>query len=283
MQTHDCEPTLTDTQVLEFCKTGYHMIEAAVPPKINERVVAAMDEQWDRGGRQMHSFTEQDWFVESVLANPAAAGAARSLLGANFALPNWATWFREESPVPANQWHIDGGSMFDGQMNTLKWFYYPTACPEAMGPTEFVPGSHHVTNQVRFMAHYDSIRGTWKSTAPAGSIYFTAYPMWHRRANATATGLRYMLTGTYHRTVPPTRDWIREPDFDFATADYWLAGAALRGAVPQLARRRQPVHVAVRAWRQVRGARGSGLADAGGDLGTPLRRAGRLVGEEINP
>ena len=222
MQTHDCQPTLTDTQVLEFCKNGHHMIEAAVPPEINERVVAAMDEQWDRGGRQMHSFTEQDWFVESVLCNPAAAGAARSLLGANFALPNWATWFREESPVPANQWHIDGGSMFDGQMNTLKWFYYPTACPEEMGPTEFVPGSHHVTNQVRFMAHYDSIRGTWKSTAPAGSIYFTAYPMWHRRANATATGLRYMLTGTYHRTVPPTRDWIREPDFDFATADYWL-------------------------------------------------------------
>lgn len=220
MQTHDCEPTLTDTQVLEFCKNGYHMIEAAVPPEINERVVAAMDEQWDRGGRQMHSFTEQDWFVESVLCNPAAAGAARSLLGANFALPNWATWFREASPVAANQWHIDGGSMFDGQLNTLKWFYYPTACPEKMGPTEFVPGSHHVTNQVRFMAHYDSIRGTWKSTAPAGSIYFTAYATWHRRAHATATGMRHMLTATYHRTAPPTRDWIREPDFDFSRAGY---------------------------------------------------------------
>lgn len=213
---------MTDTQVLEFCKTGYHMIEAAVPAEINERVVAAMTERFERGGRQMHSFTQQEWFVESVLANPAAAGVARSLLGANFSLPNWATWFREESPVPANQWHIDGGSMFDGRLDTLKWFYYPTACPEEMGPTEFVAGSHHVTNQVRFMAHYDAIRGIWKSTAPAGSIYFTAYPMWHRRARSTATGLRYMLTGTYHRTAPPTRDWLREPDFDFATANYWL-------------------------------------------------------------
>ena len=222
MRTHDCEPTLTDTQVLEFCKNGYHMLEAVVPPEINERVVATMDEQWDRDGRQMHAFTQQDWVVDSVLKNTDASGVARSLLGDNFSLPNSATWFREQSPVSANQWHIDGGYMFDGQLNTLKWFYYPTACPEELGPTEFVTGSHHITNQVRFMAHYDSIRGIWKSTAPAGTIYFSAYAMWHRRAKSTVNGLRYMLTGTYHRTVNPTRDWIREPEFDFATANYSL-------------------------------------------------------------
>ena len=26
-QTYNCEPTLTDSQVLEFCKTGYAMFE----------------------------------------------------------------------------------------------------------------------------------------------------------------------------------------------------------------------------------------------------------------
>ena len=222
MVSHDCEPTLTDTQVLEFCKTGHHMLPGVVPDEVNGRVVAFMDEQFAKGGRTMETLIEQEWFVEAVLRNPAAAGAARSLLGACFALPNGATWFREESPVAANQWHIDGGSMYDGQLTTLKWFYYPTACPEELGPTEFVVGSHHVNNQVRYMAHYDAIRGTWKSAAPAGSIYFTAYAMWHRRANATAKGMRYMLTSTYHRITPPTRDWIREPSFDFATAPYWL-------------------------------------------------------------
>ena len=222
MATHDCAPTLTDSEVLEFCKVGYHMLEAVVPNEVNQRVVAYMDDAFDRGGRQMKDLMMEEWFVDGVLSQADAAGAARSLLGANFTLPIWATWFREESPVEANQWHIDGGSMYDRQLTTLKWFYYPTDCPVEIGPTEFVVGSHHVDNQVRYMAHYDAIRGTWKSAAPAGSIYFTAYPLWHRRAHGPAKGMRHMLTSTYHRTVEPERDWIRDPDFDFATAAYYL-------------------------------------------------------------
>ena len=36
-KTYDCEPTLTDSQVLEFCKTGYLMFEGVVPDEINRR------------------------------------------------------------------------------------------------------------------------------------------------------------------------------------------------------------------------------------------------------
>ena len=35
-----------------------------------------------------------------------------------------------------------------------------------------------------------------------------------------------MLKHNYWRTVPPQRDWIIEPDFDFQTADYWGHGIA---------------------------------------------------------
>ena len=34
----DVVPTLNDTQVLEFCKQGYLMLEAVVPDSINRRV-----------------------------------------------------------------------------------------------------------------------------------------------------------------------------------------------------------------------------------------------------
>ena len=31
MRTYDCKPTLTDRQVLEFCKRGFLMLEGVVP------------------------------------------------------------------------------------------------------------------------------------------------------------------------------------------------------------------------------------------------------------
>ena len=37
-RTFDSKPTLTDTQVLEFCKQGYIILEGVVPQKINEKV-----------------------------------------------------------------------------------------------------------------------------------------------------------------------------------------------------------------------------------------------------
>ena len=231
MSNFDCSPTLTDSQVLEFCQTGHIMLEGVVPDEINRRTVAWLDDHRRQavssGGRkygsgQVQRLLAEDWFVENVLRNPVATGVMRSLLGADYAEPSWLSWFQGSPPGSAGQWHVDAGSVFSHESNVLKWFYYATDTLEQLGPTEFVIGSHHVYNQVRFMAHYDSVRGIWKSSAPAGSIFVTAYAMWHRRARSTVGGERYMLTSSVHRTTPPQRDWIVEPDFDFGDVDYML-------------------------------------------------------------
>jgi hypothetical protein len=47
--TYDCAPTLTDSQVLEFCRRGFLMLEAVVPDEINRKVVEFFEEQ-PRGG-----------------------------------------------------------------------------------------------------------------------------------------------------------------------------------------------------------------------------------------
>ena len=94
-QTYDCEPTLTDQQVIEFCQKGFIILEGVVSDEINHRVSDFMDE---------HSHLEpveilaEDWFVESVLKNPQAAGAVRSLLGKNFKLPMIMSNHRVECP-----------------------------------------------------------------------------------------------------------------------------------------------------------------------------------------
>ena len=173
--THDCAPTLTDSQVLEFCKYGHLMLEGVVAEEINARCRRWLDDH-----------------------------------------------------------HAGDGPAELQELLEQECFYYPADSPVESGPTEFVPGSHHVYNQVRFMAHYGEIGGTWKAVAPAGSIYLTAYSLWHRRARATWDGVRYMVTSSAWRTRPPRRDWVPEPDFSIKSADYTSTaprfGEQVRGA-----------------------------------------------------
>ena len=42
--TPNCPPTLTDNQVLEFCKTGLLRLDAIVPDEINKRVFQYCDQ-----------------------------------------------------------------------------------------------------------------------------------------------------------------------------------------------------------------------------------------------
>ena len=217
-KTYDCAPTLNDTQVLDFCKNGYLLLEGVVPDEINQRTTKYLD------GDDFYEPTgilEQDWFVENVTLNPAAAGAVRALLGAAFHTPVLMSNHRVQCPIAdVGGWHVDGNFDFALELNYLQVFYYPQDTPLELGPTQILPGSHLVHNKSRFMSHLGSIRGAVPTAAPAGSIFLTAYHVWHRRGPSTAAALRNMLKYFYWRTTPPVKDWIDEPGLDPATAFY---------------------------------------------------------------
>lgn len=217
MKSFNCEPTLNDSQVLEFCKCGYLKLESVVPDEVNR---LTQEFRKTHPGLEIHEILEEDWFVEGVLQNPAAAGAARSLLGQDFLLPHLMFTHRSTAPFEAQGWHRDGYARHGTEVNYLQLFYYPQDTPAELGPTEFLPGSHFLYAPSRHMAHYDRIAGTFVSAAPAGSIWITAYTIWHRRPSARGTGTRDMLKYNYFRQSAPRRDWIHEPGFDAKTADY---------------------------------------------------------------
>lgn len=215
---YDCEPTLTDTQVLEFCKQGFLLLKAVVPDEINRRAYAYLDEHPEL---EPASILREDWFVEHVICNTKAGGAVRSLLGANLHLPVLMSNHRVRGPFwKPGSWHIDGNFKHGYELQNLQVFYYPQDTTLDMGPTELVPGSHHVRMKRRYMYHLENIANAVSSAAPAGSIFITCYQIWHRRGTATNKRLRNMLKYFYWRTTEPTRDWMIDPDFDFATADY---------------------------------------------------------------
>ena len=217
MSTHDCEPTLNDKQVLDFCKDGFLMLEGVVPDEINRRTLEYLGEHPEHEATQI---LLEDWFDENVIKNPRVAGAVRSLLGKNFGLPNHVANHRSVCPMPAQEWHTDGGSKYGPEMNYLMAFYYPQDCPKELGPTELLPASHFLFSWLMYMGHYGRIRGSHHAVVPAGSVLIFVYHIWHRRSESTGEGIRNNLKFNYWRTVPPQRDWIIDPDFDIASADY---------------------------------------------------------------
>ena len=230
-RTFDCEPTLTDTQVLDFCRLGYLILEGVVPDDINQRAIEYLEgrlpanptyipegmttQDLERIRKANNStLLLEDWFIEQVALNPQVAGVLRSLLGKNVGLPVVIGHHRVQCPEPPQKWHQDHDCIFGPQVHFIRVFYYPQDTPVELGPTGIEPESH-----LRPQPWHEGDKGI-ATAAPAGSLIVHHQSILHRKGESTATGVRHMLKYNYWRTVPPTRDWIIEPDFDFQTAYY---------------------------------------------------------------
>ena len=227
MHTYDCKSTLTDRQVAQFCTRGYLILEAVIDDETNRRTVEYLNHEENL---EPLPLLEEDWFMEGVLLNPQAAGAARSLLGAHFVLPHTLANHRGMCPDPAPvAWHCDGYSWHTIELQHLMMFYLPQTCTLDMGPTEFVPGSHFLQATSHLVHHYGNIAGTIKATGAAGTILLVEPTLWHRRAKTKTTGpIRHLLKYHCWRQSPPTRDWILETDFNPATCpELFLMGPPL--------------------------------------------------------
>ena len=228
----DCEPTLTDSQVLDFCRQGYLMLEGVVPDAVNQRTcdylegkieanpsfipagMGAADMVRIRASHEPSTILLEDWFIEHVLLNAQLGGAMRSLLGANIGLPVLVSHHAVTCPAESQGWHQDADHIFGPEVDFLEVFYFPQDTPAELGPTELVPGSHFAPTS---RAPEDA--GVL-SAGPAGTLGIHHQSILHRRGASTASGLRHMLKYNYWRSAVPQRDWLRESDFDFQTAYY---------------------------------------------------------------
>ena len=84
LQTANCEPTLNDTHVLEFCKQGYLVYEGVVPSEINRRVSEFIEKHGHAPLRH------EDWFVENVLLNPTSGRCSTVASGRRLRSSGWS-------------------------------------------------------------------------------------------------------------------------------------------------------------------------------------------------
>ena len=231
-RTFDCDPTLTDSEVLEFCRRGYLILPGVVPDEINRRTcdylegrlearpcyvppgMSAADLERIRASHEPSTILLESWFIEHVLNNAQLAGVMRSLLGPGVGLPVLASHHGVDCPMEAQGWHQDADHIFGPELNFLEVFYFPQDTPPELGPTELVPGTHLGPHQ-----RTPEEKGVL-SDGPAGTLGIHHQSILHRRAASTARGKRHMLKYNYWRTSPPRRDWRVESDFDLHTAYY---------------------------------------------------------------
>ena len=117
--TYDCSPTLDDKGVLEFCKKGFLTLEGVVDDETNRRTNAYAEEH---DGLEPNELLDHEWFLNGVIKNEHAAGAIRSLLGKDFGLPILISNHRTQTPMPAQEWHVDGNHKFGPQLEYLQVF-----------------------------------------------------------------------------------------------------------------------------------------------------------------
>ena len=231
-RTFDCEPILTDSQVLEFCREGYLLLKGVVPDEINRRTceylegrIAAdpsfipegmteADVERIRRSHEPSTICLESWFIEHVLLNAELAGVMRSLLGKNVGLPVIVSDHAVECPQPHQSWHQDADHIFGPELEFVEVFYFPQDTPAELGPTELMPGTH-----IGPCARDDDDEGVLMD-GPAGTLGLHHQSILHRRGKSTSNGMRHMLKYNYWRTAPPQQDWIAAADFDLSTAYY---------------------------------------------------------------
>ena len=230
--TFDCEPTLTDSQVVEFCREGHLLLRGVVPDEINRRTCdyleskVKMNPSWIPEGmtnedleriRTTHAPSTillENWFVDHVLLNAPVSGAIRSLLGRDVGLPVIVSDHRCECPQEAQRWHHAADHVFGPELNFVEVFYFPQDTPIELGPSEMAP-STHIRNSLDNPPQSGVL-----SDGPAGTVGIHHQSILHRRSRSTAEGTRHMLKYSYWPTVPPQRDWVLEPRFNPHSANY---------------------------------------------------------------
>ena len=129
---NDIQPTMDDSQVMDFVSRGSVVLEGVVSDEFNRQCETLP-------GGSINQFACSPRFRNEVLLHPEVAGVPRSLLGRNFFIPTTAHHHLFEEAHTGQTWHSDGLSEYGYGVNHLQCYYYPQDVTLEDGPTMVLP------------------------------------------------------------------------------------------------------------------------------------------------
>lgn len=205
---NETQHLFTDAQMRDFILNGYVRVDTGLPP-------AAIEDLY----REVHGLIEQRKFrdefflhtpaVKKVFDSPAVRGSLSSILGPSYRMYSHRHC-HHMPPQPADAtpgWHQMDYYLFHKDTKTpshhrcrqVMSIFFPHDCEPNRGPTGLIPGSQYFTRTTTAYCH-DSMQGA----APAGTLHFVHYDMWHGGTCNYTDKDRFLLKFVFERIDEPT-------------------------------------------------------------------------------
>lgn len=202
---------------------GYLVIANALPPAavdhFRERI-AAMEPSVGYGSNSLVRLFEKGMdFVDLLLNEPIFTLMDRvfgermhiiALQGHRMHAGNEVLGFHSDEIYLQRPAEVSDDVDYPPIINTINCHYYLVDVPQALGPTEVVPGSHRACRQPQVE---DGDPPNWRGQSPvsltcsAGDCVVYSNQMWHRGAPNQTDGTRLSVVPSYARRFVAQRFW----------------------------------------------------------------------------
>ncbi len=208
---------LTTLEMARFVARGYLRFDALVPPALNERFLAEVEDGPPRASPAGTPLAAcyRDSVVSEILRLPRVAGIIESLVGPDCHFDHQGVHFSPPAKIFAGKGmrmlaqHTHQDSTIDPRTGAfdVQLFYFPHEVTPEMGGTRFVPGTHLRVVSEMACARYQNVRGQQKVVCPAGTLLACHHGLWHGGELNHSDRTRYMLKIRLNPTVRQTRLW----------------------------------------------------------------------------
>jgi hypothetical protein len=211
------EYLLNSRQMAQFVAQGYLRYDGLVPDRINEAVMAEIDQGGIQGapaGTPL-SACYHGSAIRLMLDLPQIQGIIHSLVGPDPLFDHDAIHVREPNEGKAQGLHAD--SIIDTRLDfDIQIMYFPHDVSLEMGGTLLLPGSQYRRVNEMDIARYQNMRGQIPMVCPAGSILVLHHGIWHCGRQNKTNRRRYMFKVRLNPRVRQLRLW----NTDDLEADY---------------------------------------------------------------
>lgn len=195
---------LTDEQMRDYLTRGFLVLKTDLPRSLHEQIYRRTSEVFEKEGNPGNNILPRVPELKQVFADPTLRGALTSVLGPDHIMHSHRHCHVNRGPGEGGGVHKDSYWGYQRVRNhRTRWamlFYYPQDCPEEIGPTGVVPGSHTYEKK----ESWEPLESVLPCVGEAGTAVLVHFDIWHRACPNLLEQTRFMMKFQFTRMSEPT-------------------------------------------------------------------------------